>query len=69
MVGWLVESRGRCGGNCEQDTSKTGVWCTKDLHSHRVRPILHYAFGLRFGKVCEQKCQKKSNWLAFLPNV
>ena len=22
------------------------------------KPILHYAFGLRFGNVCEHKCEK-----------
>ena len=41
-----------------------------------VKPILHYASGLRVGKVCEQKPEKdlrktreKCNWLAFLPSV
>ena len=37
-----------------------------------LKPILHYALGLRFGKVCKQnarKMQEKHNWLAFLPNV
>ena len=37
----------------------------------KLKPILHYAFGLRFGKVCElktrAKTQEKRNWLAFLP--
>ena len=27
--------------------------------SARVKPILHYALGLRFGKVCEQKREQK----------
>ena len=44
--------------------------------SRSLKPILHHALGLRFGKVCEQKREKnarktreKRNRLAFLPNV
>ena len=25
-----------------------------------VKPILHYAFSLRFGNVCEHKCEKNA---------
>ena len=32
------------------------------------KAILHYALGLRFGKVCDEKGAKRE-WLAFLPNV
>ena len=42
---------------------ETAVWLMSFCIS--LKPILHYALGLRFGKVCEEKC----NWLAFLPNV
>ena len=31
-----------------------------------VKLILHYALGLCFGKVCDQKHEQKRNWLAFL---
>ena len=41
-----------------------------------LKPILHYAFGLRFGNVCEHKHEKnarkmweKRKWLAFLTNA
>ena len=41
-----------------------------------VKPILHYAFGLRFGNVCKHKRKKnvrkareKRKWLACLTNA
>ena len=30
-----------------------------------LKPILHFALGLRFGKVCEQKCEKTSTGSRF----
>ena len=32
-----------------------------------VKPILHYALGSRFGKVCEQKREKNATVLHFYP--
>ena len=34
---------------------------------HNLKPILHYALGLRFGKVCEQKLEKNTTGSRFYP--
>ena len=41
----------------------------KKLHNFGmgIKPILHYALGLRSGKVCDQKRKQKRNRNAFYP--
>ena len=41
------------GNRINYDTTFKPVYETRDL-----KPIIHYAFGLRFGNVCEHKREK-----------
>ena len=37
------------------------------VNTSSLKPLLHFAFGLRFGKVCEQKCEKNATGSRFYP--
>ena len=55
-------------GICPLFTSPTSrVWLHTRLH--RLKSVLHYALGSRFGKENVRKTREKRNWLAFLPYV